>query len=276
MAAAAQPQQPYQPYHQQPQQQQQTHQPPQEQQGQQQQLSHQGQPPAPLPGTTAAARQEVAQARSEAAEARFKGSFVSSGVRGGDRQARAEIVLPKQARAPAQRALPPPPVPVTQVPLYLQQAHRQHGVGGGGYRPPAAAAAAAPPPQQQTAALQQAIAQASGQRDTTLHNMFTSATVPQCSCAVLAPAQLPGASHAVHYQESNAVNEFYAAGQGNRRSALRPGTRGWGGPWGAVGVERKGVGRGEIARGADLKPIHTILTTLVLSRTDVGNFGVDS
>lgn len=74
----------------------------------------------------------------------------------GDIDAKPEIVLPKQPTAT--RVLPPPPVPVTQQPLYLRrQAQAQGGYGHGYGQPPAQ-------PQQptvaQSAAVQQAIAQA--------------------------------------------------------------------------------------------------------------------
>jgi hypothetical protein len=76
--------------------------------------------------------------------------------------AKPEIVLPKNFRPAA--ALPPPPVPVTQQPLYLQrqQPGWSHGGGhGGGYRPPAAVPAAQPQPTaMQSAAVQAAIEQA--------------------------------------------------------------------------------------------------------------------
>lgn len=82
----------------------------------------------------------------------------------GDIEAKPEIVLPKSFRP--QAAVPPPPVPVHQQPLYLQRQQQGFGRGGGGYRPagqPAAFQQQAPPTQPnaaQSAAVQAAIEQA--------------------------------------------------------------------------------------------------------------------
>jgi len=51
----------------------------------------------------------------------FKSSFVSSGMHGGDQKQKATIVAPKQAK---KSRLPPPPVPVTEKPLYSAHSHR--------------------------------------------------------------------------------------------------------------------------------------------------------
>lgn len=99
-------------------------------------------PPLPQPPQKGP-QAEYIEARHAAVGQQFKSSFVSSGLRQGDVDAKPQIVLPKSstirqgAQAPGARAPPPPPVPVTQMPLYLQQRPqfgRGRGSGGG---PPA-------------------------------------------------------------------------------------------------------------------------------------------
>jgi hypothetical protein len=138
---------------------------------QQQQQQQQEPPPQPPPQDDWAAAR---QARQDQATQRFKSAFVSSGTRQGDVGSKAEIVMPRVQRPAPAHALPPP-VPVTQHPLYLQQP-QQHmpfrggggGGGGAGYaypqqqQPAGGYAAAAPAPQSamQSEAVQRAIAQA--------------------------------------------------------------------------------------------------------------------
>ncbi|PRW59097.1 DEAD-box ATP-dependent RNA helicase 24 [Chlorella sorokiniana] len=141
------------------------------QQAQQAPLPPQPQEPPPEANTVAAVRAEF-QAASRAAKQNyysqsFQSGFVSSGTRSGDIESKPEIVLPKSFRP--QAAVPPPPVPVHQQPLYLQRQQPGFGRGGGGtsgYRPaghPVAfqqQAAPAQPSAAQSAAVQAAIEQA--------------------------------------------------------------------------------------------------------------------
>lgn len=50
---------------------------------------------------------------------RFRNKFVTSGTTAGDLNARATVVMPKQA--PVGRPTVPAPVPMSQMPLYLQR-----------------------------------------------------------------------------------------------------------------------------------------------------------
>ena len=82
-----------------------------------QHAQHAEHPPQRLgPAAEAVAMRQIAVGQS------FQSSFVSSGMRQGDVGVKPEIVLPKIAPAltASGRPLPPPPVPVTQRPLYMQ------------------------------------------------------------------------------------------------------------------------------------------------------------
>ncbi|KAF8073162.1 DEAD-box ATP-dependent RNA helicase 24 [Scenedesmus sp. PABB004] len=115
-------------------------------------------PPQEQPGSMAAAREELMQSATHADRARLQGSFVSSGVRGGDIGSAPVIVAPKVSKAST--VTPPaggagaagarpafrPPVPVTQRPMYLTRptetiATRGRAAPAGA--PPAAGSAAA-------------------------------------------------------------------------------------------------------------------------------------
>ncbi|KAF5829815.1 P-loop containing nucleoside triphosphate hydrolase protein [Dunaliella salina] len=64
-------------------------------------------------------------------ENRFRSSFVSSGTAGGSVGTGATVIAPKKAQTTASGApLPPPPVPVTERPMYLQQQSFPAGRGG--------------------------------------------------------------------------------------------------------------------------------------------------
>lgn len=114
---------------------------------QQYQTQHAQQPPqqyalsASVPPQTTARlgpAGEAAATRHAAVGHAFQSSFISSGTRQGDVEAKPEIVLPKTATLPAQtptgRALPPPPVPVTQRPLYMQPRPQYGNRYSGAYR----------------------------------------------------------------------------------------------------------------------------------------------
>lgn len=66
-----------------------------------------------MPATVEAAR------KSNPFADRFRNKFVTSGTTSGDLNARATVVMPKQA--PLSRSTAPPPVPMSQMPLYLQR-----------------------------------------------------------------------------------------------------------------------------------------------------------
>ncbi|PSC74148.1 DEAD-box ATP-dependent RNA helicase 24 [Micractinium conductrix] len=115
-------------------------------------------PPAPAPpaGTVASARAEhqaaFSAAKKEAYSQSLQSGFVSSGTRQGDVGARPEIVLPKNFRPAA--SVPPPPVPVTQQPMWMRKPLPAASFRG------AAAPQQLQPSAAQTAAAQQAIEQA--------------------------------------------------------------------------------------------------------------------
>lgn len=81
-------------------------------QQQEQQQQHQQRPP-----TTAAMVQAPRQSNPYAD--RFKNKFVNAGSTVSDINARATVVMPKQAAAA--RSTIPPPIPMSQMPLYLQR-----------------------------------------------------------------------------------------------------------------------------------------------------------
>ncbi|KAL4424909.1 hypothetical protein ABPG77_009638 [Micractinium sp. CCAP 211/92] len=200
------------------------------QQGQQQ---HGQQPPlpaepAPPANSVAAARAEQqaawSSAKRESYSQSYQSGFVSSGTRQGDVGARPEIVLPKNFR-PA-TALPPPPVPVTQQPLYLTRQQPGFGRGGGGFRP----ASVQQPSVVQSAAAQQAIEQARAIA-ARLAAQGAGAAAPQ------PPAPAPVAAHAPPPQQPSAVQSAAAqqAIEQARAIAARLAAQGPGGSGGATG-----------------------------------------
>lgn len=142
----------------------------------------------------------------------------------GDVGAKPEIVLPKNFR-PA-TALPPPPVPVTQQPLYLTRQQPGFGRGGGGFRP----ASVQQPSVVQSAAAQQAIEQARAIA-ARLAAQGAGAAAPQ------PPAPAPVAAHAPPPQQPSAVQSAAAqqAIEQARAIAARLAAQGPSGSGGATG-----------------------------------------